>query len=512
MINTLFFSVWANNYIRGLVCAFKCKEREINVDLDYLNNNHQYLYLLSLHDKLKHNIYVKLSINNKDQLDQYQKNKYNNLINHVEINIENEQQQQQPPKGQDQDFLIIDCDTLPLGLQILVIYVDARSVCLGELPYSIDQLVIRGAYKIKTFFICQLVNHVLMNLPYKIRYLDLPNSVQVHTLSNICLPESLIDLDYCSSYNNLQKFIVPPNKVYDGCKLRALSMDDLIWLHNKLWVSHLEIFDGINVDFIRQYTIASHIRSLVVFYHADFEIGSLPDTLESFTGYNSRSTQQFRGVLPPNLKNLTLSLYGMRLEKGILPPSLVKLSIGTFDDEIEDGALPPGLELLKLNSFDQPIYQGIFPDSLTELHLEILNRPLLPNTLPSSLKTLVLENYNSEILGLPSSLTRLQLNSYSGSLENVGVLENLQDLTIIILRQSIINVLTSSNIKRMKLTFFKKETGVNLSDTFIQDLTLVCTGPIPDIDASFFPTTLKSLITLRINIIDVPFGCKYTSQ
>ncbi|KAF2068396.1 hypothetical protein CYY_010277, partial [Polysphondylium violaceum] len=128
----------------------------------------------------------------------------------------------------------------------------------------------------------------------------------------------------------------------------------------------------------------------------------------------------------------------------------IEFSINEFfvDDGVDAvlETLPSKLEwlsangLISINDLNQPV------SKLIKQHLSYLKFLIF-------FKYLNLYSFNNTIepKSLPLSLTTLRLYKLSGSFENVGILDNLKELTISTLSQSLVDALT--NIKNNKIWF-----------------------------------------------------------
>ncbi|KAF2078492.1 hypothetical protein CYY_000242 [Polysphondylium violaceum] len=498
MIDTTFYSIWRNVYIRGLVRVNVCREARIKVDLEYLNNNQQHLSLLSNNDKLENNISVILEITTIDQLREYLDNKYNSLVNDLYISIDGEKEQS---GGLD---LFIDCDRFPHGITSIEINVDRNARGRGRLPDSVTKVLL-GRTDIDRFFTYPFIDHVLSSLPNKLEYLGLPLHIKIN--APIHLPNTIQNVSYLSSQAYLQHFVVPPNKVFNDCTLEAKTTNDLQWISNNPWVTRINI-PRIEGDVVGQNLIPKHLRQLTIYSDTEFEKGCLPPSLEFLS---VGSTSELVDVLPPNLTQLTLGGYQGELTRGLLPSSLKLLEIFDFDNVIHLGAMPSRLVVLSLESFNQPLQVGILPNSLVHLRLNGYNHPLVPGILPSLLNTLSIAGFDSTIApnSFPLSLTRLDLLSYTGSLDSIGVLDQLTDLSIVNFDRSLHRVI-SPKTKTLRLAYQNRSSDVDLLNTLIQHLVLVNDGQYNDDykERSFLPPTLLTLKAYRIQITNIPNGCK----
>jgi len=102
-LDKYFYSFWRNNYILRCIRNKVLENINIKIDFEYLNDNYQYLSLLSDKDKMDNNIYFKIELTVKE-LSLFSNNSNKHLINSIGIHTNREEQGE------------INCDLLYEGL------------------------------------------------------------------------------------------------------------------------------------------------------------------------------------------------------------------------------------------------------------------------------------------------------------------------------------------------------------------------------------------------------------
>jgi len=443
MIDTLFYTIWRDIYLRKYVRNQIFRNKTKVATLEYLYFNHQYLALLSDDDKRTFNINVYLYIN-VSEIDEYieYKNKYNiNIIDILHC----------------EDW--ISFDHLPIqGLRKLIFVIDDSFRDSGcKLPDSIEELVL--AYSEDSEYNDQF-DRILDSLPRNLKILSLPTDFKF--TKQCVLPETLQDLDYNSNRDSLCHLVVPQddvarNRVFEKCIMEAESIRDLEWLKDKTWIRKCHIVGEQSIT-VPKNVISSHIRELLV--------------------YN-------RNVV---------------FEQEAIPASLEFVYFCT-EMMVTQGMLPNGLKIFYHQSFKQPLEPGLIPDSIETLLLNYYNHPLSPNALPKHLKVFEAPLFNQELShqSLPTSLNVLSLRAFTGSFSSVGPLDHLRTVKIQILNQSISTLL--SNVKDIYLQFESIGSGVTLLNTVIEKLKINSTSRSPlSLPINFFPASLKHLDISNIQI------------
>jgi len=499
-IDHYFYSIWRNTYTRRCIRNSVLQNKEIklfNLDnlvnkqnFEYLNNNHQYLSLLSDQDKLDYNIFFKLVISNQN-LDQLSNNSYKHLINSIHI-ITKEKTE-------------INCDLVHDGVVKLVCNLQTQNKCIGRLPQSLKFLTFVDLYSNNYD-----IDQVLLHLPSNLRNLVLPKNYKFKCSQDIGLPPSLeVFKFYSSVQSSLGKIVVPPqsNRVYkDVCA--KVSSNDFEWLQNQNWIIDIQLHGG------NDRPIPSHIKKVGVHKMSQITEHTLPRGLESL--YVSEEL-----VFPisfirdmPYLKHLDIENFDIKLEKGMLPLTLESIYLCSYNQQIELDVLPPGLTKLQLMDFNQELQVGVLPQSLKILQMVSYKHILKPFVLPNKLKTLWMQNFNQPLESntLPTSLVRLKLNSHKlGTFKDIDQLNKLKSITVHSLTPSISRVIANCN--NIIITFNDISQDLDLRDTQIEHLQLwsESTAVIPLL-ATFIPSHLKSLKlkNLRIEYNNIiPSSCLY---
>ncbi|KAF2072536.1 hypothetical protein CYY_006153 [Polysphondylium violaceum] len=505
-MDTLFYFVWKNSFLRSLIRYRVLRDTEINVDNEYLINNHQYMSVLSPQEKYQHNISFQWRISSSKQFTEYLDNAHKHLVDDLDICITNDNADDDDDDQNGRQFTDIDCSAFHDGLHKLSFFIDKYTTGYNKLPDTIVNLNIHASCYTTDRFTSPIVERILGNLPRDLKALCLPLSYTISSL--LVLPDNLVEFNYSSAYNDFKQLVVSPNnKDIDGCTLVAQCAQDLEWASEQSWIKSLQIDTPFNLE---GKPFPSQIRNLVVNCQIELDIDSFPSTLESLSIFNC----DIPSLLPPRLITLSLEDFNERLERGLLPSLLENLSIEMFNVEIEAGALPSSLLKLDLTCFNQPLLAGVLPNGLEDLNFEEYDQPLLAGVLPNSLKYLSSTFFNSVIEpnALPASLTDLGLYSYSGSLDGVGLLKNLKELALLKIDASLLPVITSPSITKLKLSFESIDPSLCLANTFIKYLTLRHNGRMRyKLKANFLPLCLLKLKATKIDIDSsadiIPNGC-----
>jgi len=217
---------------------------------------------------------------------------------------------------------------------------------------------------------------------------------------------------------------------------------------------------------------------------------SLPQSLELLS-FNKGQVIS-KGMIPSNIKILRHSYFNQQLDSGLLPNSLTEISLDWVSKyQLELGCLPGKLKVLYLQ-YNQELQQGVLPQSLESLSLYDYNQPLKPNVLPSNLKSFTCDNFNNNQLSLPSSLTILNISSYTGTF--VYPLPNLCSLEIHTMNQSISTLLSTVRNIKLYCYQFNFDDDLTLYDTSIERLNISYYGSDTTIaPPKFFPLSLRHL-------------------
>ncbi|KAF2078493.1 hypothetical protein CYY_000243 [Polysphondylium violaceum] len=517
-----FYLIWRNRYTRQLIRNILCHNFIINVNKEYLIENHRFLSVFSSKDKLDYNITICFKGDAGDYLNINHINR--DVINDVEIDIKS-------------DVDNFDLNEIHDGVHKLSLMIEKRennprknnrtSVATGELPSSITYLNLCG--KCQSF-----AQAILSNLPANLKELEL--KIDQNSLSGPCImPQSLTKLKSSPylNYENLKWFVVPPNKVYKSCMLYIDSMESFEWLFANKWICNIGIDSNMLNILTTQHKLPPHVTKLGLYDDIVLDSSFLPQTLESLTcGYGTPISHL------THLKSLTISSdYPFKLEKGdlpaslqelnlyynhsfgtdVLPPHLTTLDLYGYDQPLYPNVLPPRLTTLFLNDYNQPLCVNVLPSSLTDLHLDSFNRPLDPFVLPSKLKSLSLQYYTQPTFppnSLPVSLTSLTIYGFKGSFEQCQPLDNLRNLKVDTLVPSLSTLLT--NVKKLSMWVYNKDDDKNdrsgiacLYNTSIKSLHLYFCW-LKTLYPNTFPPTLKYLTLVKAHLKSndvIPRGC-----
>jgi len=491
-IDNYFYLIWRNKYTRRCIRNIVLENRDIKLDIEYLNNNYKYLSLLSDKDKIEYNIFIRLEIGFKN-FKLYSKNSYKHLINSIHIRKHREKERNSDLFHEglvkvkiDSHNLITFRDNLPQSLMYL-------DLSLFECPSGVDRLI--------------------LHLPSNLKVLELPPYYLIQTKEKIILPPSLEVLKYETKCSELKKLVVPPSRVYRDVKVFVCEPNDLQWLHSQYWLRDVYV----NILFHHSVSVPSHIKRLSIHFYEKImgKDHPIPKDLESLKIVNTIGFPiNFLSDMP-YLKDLHID-WDIKFEKGIMPPTLESLIIYRHNHPIEHGVLPPGLTELHISQYNQELQVGVLPLSLKKLILNEYNQHLKPFVLPNRLEYLSMKSFKGSLEHnvLPTSLTRLELPHFlfQESFKRVDQLNNLRYLFIYTLRASLARVI--SNCKSIELKFQRVETDFNLRDAQIEQLTLIYHQSIKPItlEPSFIPSKIKSL-TIDSCLIEsndvVPRSCLY---
>ncbi|KAF2070323.1 hypothetical protein CYY_008360 [Polysphondylium violaceum] len=484
----LFYLIWRNNYIRRLIRNINCRGLCISVDNEYLKENHQYLSLFSDRDKRDYNISFRFDGSFQD----YTESEYKGIVNVVCL--------------RDSDLLsesAFDFNQLHQGVTILSFRTCLGKTGVGQLPTNLTFLDIDRYDQQNT---APIVHHMLSNLPGTLETLILDDH---HLLtSTYVMPESLTNLYYESTYDNLKMLVVPPNKVYKDCILYVDSMEALQWLHHNTWINNINI----SFSLLTENAIPSHVRMESSTVKPEWVF---PPMLQSlFCAWTSSISFSHLS----HLKHLYLCTIPKKMDKYTLPRSLLELNM-PLNLPLDHDVLPPHLTTLYLYSFNHPLTPGLLPNTLTDIRLEYFNQPLMPFVLPRGLKKLSMSSFAQPIIfenSLPASLVHLLIGNFTGSFElSCQPLDNLKRLEIASLVPSLPVVL--KNVKRITIlgrSINVASGGTCLANTSIESLHLYLQKR-HILSPNTFPRTIKylTLSNFAITTSDViPDGCVYVKS
>ncbi|KAF2078476.1 hypothetical protein CYY_000226 [Polysphondylium violaceum] len=507
-----FLSIFRNCYLRTLIRNNVFRDTVIDIpSLEYLNDNHQFLAVFSNDDKLQYKIYIRLSNYKNTSVRQFKSNSHRHLINDIDTYYWNIGKK------------TVDLSIVHDRVHRVSIYIEKDSTTIkGKLPQSIAELHFHSNFSYGMIF-CLALEPILSDLPKNLRLLSLSQVLNISSSSSrIQLPDSIVDLQYSASRADLDRFVGNlANKVLKNTILQVSSIEDLQWLQDKLWINKLFIKAPIS------HQIPSHVRSIEYSRSVSDSalLESLPVQLESLDanrlvsnkiGPVSKLIKQF----VPCLKHLWLVNFDEDLQKDIFPECLEFLKIDQNIKDIGVRVLPSNLKRLDLPCFNQELEIGLVPNSITHLSFTCFNQPLQASVLPPQLQCLSLFTFNQRIEpnSLPLSLTVLHLDAFSGSFQHVGTLDNLRELTVGALNQSMAAALV--NVKTIKITVLNTiDTNTSLTNTSITDLCLYNLRwyQVYKISDNFLPSCLVKLVLYNFDlqsINTIPPSClsfKYSS-
>ncbi|KAF2070538.1 hypothetical protein CYY_008143 [Polysphondylium violaceum] len=524
MTTNTFYHVWRNNQLKDLIRVKINDGGVIHIDLAHLNSYSAYLSSIKESSRnWNSNIFIKLEIKNKEQFIQYLAHPFRNLINFLyftdvvdvsflPLEIAPQVEREEEEEGEEninreervRYKIRFDCSLIPESVEKLSVFVQDDTICSGKLPESITALDIYQSSIIQLN--SSFVKHVLRDLPSRLKSLSLPNDFVFTTVyPKYSFPETLVDFHYTSTDDNLENF--DSAKVLNKCQLRVHKLEALRWVQDNPWIVDLDLF--IVPVSEKDPPIPLHITHLTTNVTiVNFDL--LPPGLEFLRCIGNMTILTTRQL--PFLKRLSLDSYKYQLNKNVVPRTLEDLEIIMYNEPLEEGILPSGLKTLCLENFDQDLQVGILPFSLTKLQLYKFKKLLKPSVLPNGLKELFLYEFNNcetNLLQhtLPPSLTSLSLNSYTGSFENIGPLNNLSRLSIHSLQPSLSKLL--SNVVNIKLSFYnlestncskskkskKSKKSSKSSKSKSVPATFLANTTIQNLVLSYTPTTIQSFGT-----------------
>ncbi|KAF2075523.1 hypothetical protein CYY_003164 [Polysphondylium violaceum] len=490
----LFYLVFRNIYIRDKLRSYVCQQLVINVPhLEYLDNNHRFLALLS--NRLEYDIFVRLQIKSNAEFVQYINSPYRHLINDLYIN---NRDTTVPPFS--------DCSGIAQGVHRL--YFEIHGDTHGKLPDSLTELIIASQFynHSKNKFLDEL----LKDLPPNLRILTLPSNYDISSTVVVPRDSSLVDFRYRSYYDSLRHLVVQPPKVFKNVVANITQAEELNWLRTQLWIQTINITD-VSISTESNNVIPAHIKKISIEYYDhddDLDPTLLPQGLESLRCH--LLSKENIGHLS-NLKKLEVKHWPTK--KGSLPPSLKSWTLGD-DHPLDYDVLPLGLKELNLTKFTHELNPGVLSPSLTNLRLGRFNKALPANVLPQGLQTLAMNSFNTTINphAIPNSLTALRLPLYQGTFDSVGPLDNLTHLSLYALNPSLSVLLV--NVVKIAIQFEAYiHQNLKLCSSAIQHLALYRFGRSESIiSSSFLPSNLKSLklTNIEINLPNlIPNTCIY---
>ncbi len=272
--------------------------------------------------------------------------------------------------------------------------------------------------------------------------------------------DTVTELIFGTKFN--KEFTCPPNLKhlkFGHCFNQSLEICDTL--------ETLEFGNGYNKDLPK---LGNGLKSLKFGsgYKGLIKVDVLPESLEELVFYGGfdqnleqpipkekcYETQEYKCVLPSNLKKLVFGkfdriikkgnlqntlthlelspVFNQKLEPGIIPENVEYLSMGDcFNQIIEVGVIPKKVKTLIFgNAFNQKLDKGALPDSLVELTFGAkFNQPLEELIIPDSIERLTFNGaFNKELKKLPNNLKHLQLSwRYNYSIDKV-LPEGLEEL------------------------------------------------------------------------------------
>lgn len=478
--NNLFYLIWKNIYIRSLIKSLVLKDKDIVIDsIQYLNDNHQYLSLLSDRVKIENHISTILVINRIEQWNLYINHQYKHLINVLRIKIK------------DDNGCALNCSMIHDGVVKVMCNLGKHTQDMqGQLPPSVKYLYLSNSYDetVSPF------DNILLNLPSKLQVLELPFGYQIRTNRKIKIPESVDSLYYLTDCSNFSKLEMPSrNKVYDNLRINIASLDQLVWINTQCVNNILiAINESVPLDLIPR-----HIKSISLYGNLETP-GSLPDGLVK-AEISSISTKI---TLPPTLKFLMIHNVIGALEKDWFPSTLEYLILLDYNQTLDIGVLTSHLVELNLSSFNQELQVGVLPSSLKRLCMMKFNQPLSSSIFPHQLEVLVLNEFNNSFKEpdiLPASLVHLELPSFNNtgsSFKHVVQLNKLQFLKVYNLESELSRVI--ANVKKITIEFnflTTTTTDFNIQHTAIEylDLNYTSFGKRLPLEPNLIPKQIKVL-------------------
>jgi len=463
-LNTLFYSIWINKYIRKQIRNHVFRNKRIIVSLDYIDNNQQYLSLLSDDDKITYNIDICLDID-RNNIQQYRNNKYKHIVNHLYC----------------KEYM--DLDTLPHhGVHSLSLSIDDnfKGSNDAKLPDSIRILFIYCSRTNITRF-TDIIDRFIYSLPCNLRILDLTKEFAF--TKQCILPATLEQFYYVGNSDSFSHIVVSSTKLIGNCTLVVNSMKDIQWLNDggdKTWISKIQISVSINITrgLLPNYIKYLSIQSNDVVFDND---ALLLDSLESIRCYNDFIIN--RGMLPAGLKTLFHQNFNQPIEPGLLPDSLKTLVLERIVGRLKHGSLPSNLTRLEISNYNHVLQPGILPETLQQLSIGEYCRRLNQHCLPTSLICLELPNF----FGSFSSVSPLKLGY----------------LKVLDLHPSVSTLFQNVNEVYIEFQSLDSFDNISLYNTCIESLYLLYTndgGKELELPINFFPPSLRKLELHNLHI------------
>ncbi|KAF2071033.1 hypothetical protein CYY_007654 [Polysphondylium violaceum] len=496
-MDSIFYLVWRNCYIRGYIRNKVCQDLVISIDsVSELQDNYQYLSLFTNKDKKDHCIYIRININSIEELKEYIECKCNYVVNDLRIN----------------DCKIpLDLDQIPQNVDTLSLCVSGDGSMSGRLPQSLVKLIVVPSWF--DDFSNSSLDTVLSNLPTSLHTISLPSYYNISSTTKIELPSSLEDLDYQTKRSNLEKLIVPPNKMYINCQANVKSLNDLQWLQSQPWIGSLKLVVP-TTQTLTPGLIPSHLKKLLFYHNGAVDDGVFPHYLINLSYRSTKNPIINRlGVsqlLHQQLKHLDVSNFNQQLDKGMLPVTLETLILDSYNSPLLPDVLPTRLKYLHLNMFDHQLDVGVLPHSLLGLKLQSFTQELKPFVLPPFLQDLCLEVYTGNIVAntLPCLLNNLILYSAKGSLEHAPKMNHLSFLKVRVLDQSVATMISNTN--KIFIATGSIDQDFNIQNSAIQHLELLMISKRLPLTPNLVPNQIKTLKLSGFDILSkglIPTSC-----
>lgn len=229
MIDTLFYLIWRDRYLRKHIRNQRFRNKRINLSTSIFSNDgnsqHQYLSTIFTNsDKLIYNIDLHLDILDYN-IELYKNNRYKELFNSLYC-------------GNGIDFSVLPQQ----GIHKISFIIDyGFKVDKLVLPDSLVELAFYYSGSISLGLFKQHVDSFIYNLSTtNIKKLLIPSEYKF--TKQCILPDTLEQFDYYSSRDSLDYLVVavtPSNKVFNNCSMIVESIHDLEWVRYKTWIPNL---------------------------------------------------------------------------------------------------------------------------------------------------------------------------------------------------------------------------------------------------------------------------------
>ncbi|KAF2075539.1 hypothetical protein CYY_003180 [Polysphondylium violaceum] len=452
----------------------------VSVGLDQLARDRDNpLYTLSPKNKLDNNIFLKLTIYDQEDIENYRTHSQRHKANSVTVRY---------PKESDEGDESFDLHDLCDGVHRLTFEVGSSAKpCQGALPNSITDLCMTKANGLEILIDQFFVSKVISTLPTSTSIQSLTLPKEYRFTSRFVVPSSLVTLNYESVYDSLQWLVVSPGQVLNNCTIDIKSIEDFVWLEKNIWITCVALRQQV-CDIVPN-LIPQHVSKVEIEYdNAEIQEGTLPKMLQALICYNEIFFP--KPVLPLSLKHVELKKYPRKLEKDILPAGIQHLLLCGFNETLEPDVLPSSLTKLLMYDYDQVLHPFVLPQGITELNLFRYKQPTFLSH------------------SLPAALVKLEIQIFQGSFDSLGALDNLRHLAVFAIDDSLSILL--ANVKKLKLWTSLGFRSGSLYDTSIEDLYIYSYQRMAIASPTLLPQHLKRLkaIGFDINKDILPPGCK----